>query len=116
MRAFEQADVPGRTRMLTDDVLMEMPPMVNWFTGPGSYGQFMTWVFDVGGTDWRLTQVAANGRPGFATYRRAEGGYQLRTLQILTVTADGISRSTVFHEPEVFASFGLVTRLDARTG
>lgn len=116
MRAFEQADVPGLTQMLTDDVTMEMPPMVNWFTGPRSYGQFMSWVFDVGGTDWQLTQVAANGQPGFAAYRRAEDGYELHTLQILTVTADGISRNTVFQEPEVLASFGLATRLGARAG
>ena len=33
MKAFEDADVEGLKRLLTDDVLMEMPPMVNWFAG-----------------------------------------------------------------------------------
>jgi RNA polymerase sigma-70 factor, ECF subfamily len=113
MTAFEHADVEGLKRLLTEDVLMEMPPMINWFTGPGSYGLFMEWVFEHAGTDWRLTPVAANGQPGFAAYRRAGDGYELHTLQVFTVTAGGISRNSVFQDPEIFASFGLPARLDA---
>jgi RNA polymerase sigma-70 factor, ECF subfamily len=108
MQAFERADVEGLKRLLTEDVLMEMPPMVNWFTGPGNYGLFMDWVFEHAGTDWRLKPVAANGgQPGFAAYRRAGDGYELHTLQVFTVTAGGISRNSVFQDSEVFASFGL---------
>jgi len=113
MRAFERADVEGLKRLLTEDVLMEMPPMLNWFVGPGNYGQFMEWVFENAGTDWRLKAVAANGQPGFAAYRRAGGGYELHTIQIFTVTTDGISRNSVFQDAEVFASFGLAAGLDA---
>ena len=107
MKAFEQSDVEGLKRLLTEDVIMEMPPMLNWFTGPGNYGLFMQWVFEHAGTDWRLSAVAANGQPGFAAYRRVGDVYELHTLQIFTVTAVGISRNSVFQEPEVFASFGL---------
>src|SRR5579862_9299568 len=114
MRAFEHADVEGLKRLLTEDVLMEMPPMLNWFVGPGNYGLFMEWVFANAGTDWRLQPVAANGQPGFAAYRRAGDGYELHTLQIFTVTAEGISRNSVFQDPEVFASFGLAAGLDAQ--
>jgi RNA polymerase sigma-70 factor (ECF subfamily) len=113
MKAFEQADVDGLKRLLTRDVLMEMPPMINWFTGPGNYGLFMDWVFEVGGTDWCLKPVAANDQPGFAAYRRTGDGYELHTLQIFTVTAAGISRNSVFQDPEIFVSFGLATTLDA---
>ena len=42
------------------------------------------------------------------------GGYELHTLQIFTVTAEGISRNSVFQDSEVFASFGLAARLDAQ--
>jgi RNA polymerase sigma-70 factor (ECF subfamily) len=114
MKAFEQADVEGLKRLLTEDVIMEMPPMLNWFAGPGKYGLFMEWVFAQAGTDWSLQPVAANGQPGFAAYRRVGGGYELHTLQIFTVTAAGISRNSVFQDPEVFASFGLAARLDAQ--
>jgi RNA polymerase sigma-70 factor (ECF subfamily) len=113
MKAFETADVEGLKRLLTADVLMEMPPMLNWFIGPDNYGLFMDWVFDKAGTDWRLQAVAANGQPGFAAYRRVGGGYELHTLQIFTVTVEGISRNSVFQDSKVFASFGLAARLDA---
>jgi RNA polymerase sigma-70 factor (ECF subfamily) len=113
MQAFERADVEGLKRLLTEDVIMEMPPMLNWFAGPGNYGLFMEWVFEQGGTDWRLEPVTANGQPGFAAYRGVGGGYQLHTLQIFTVTADGISRNSVFQESEVFESFGLAAELSA---
>ncbi|WP_034086769.1 sigma-70 family RNA polymerase sigma factor [Streptacidiphilus albus] len=113
MKAFEQADVEGLKRLLTEDVLMEMPPMLNWFTGRDNYGLFMEWVFGAAGTDWRLRAVTANGgQPGFAAYQRVGDGYRLHTLQVFTVTAEGISRNSVFQDPEVFAAFGLPTELD----
>ena len=115
MEAFVRADVEGLKRLVTQDVLMEMPPMVNWFAGPGNYGLFMEWVFGAAGTDWRLKAVAANGQPGFAAYRRAGDGYELHTLQVFTVTAEGISRNSVFQDSEVFASFGLPAGLDAQS-
>lgn len=114
MKAFESADIEGLKRLLTEDVLMEMPPMLNWFVGRGNYGLFMEWVFGKSGTDWRLTAVAANGQPGFAAYHRVGGGYALHTLQIFTVTAEGISRTSVFQDDEVFAAFGLPARLAGR--
>ncbi|MBY8876036.1 sigma-70 family RNA polymerase sigma factor [Actinacidiphila acidipaludis] len=114
MTAFERADVEALKRLLTEDVLMEMPPMLNWFTGRADYGLFMEWVFDKAGTDWSLRAVGANGQPAFAAYRGVGDGYELHTLQVFTVTADGISRNSVFQDAEVFASFGLAARLDAR--
>jgi RNA polymerase sigma-70 factor (ECF subfamily) len=122
MKAFESADVEGLKRLLTDDVLMEMPPMLNWFVGQDNYGLFMEWVFEKAGTDWYLKPVTANGQPGFAAYRRVgvdvgagvDVGYELHTLQIFTVTAEGISRNSVFQDSEVFASFGLAAGLDAQ--
>jgi RNA polymerase sigma-70 factor, ECF subfamily len=113
MEAFERADVEGLKRLLTEDVLMEMPPMLNWFTGTGNYGLFMEWVFAAAGTDWSLKAVAANGQPGFAAYRRVGDAYELHTLQIFTVTAEGIARNSVFQDSEVFASFGLAGEIDA---
>jgi RNA polymerase sigma-70 factor (ECF subfamily) len=115
MKAFELADVEGLKRLLTEDVLMEMPPMVNWFSGRSNYGLFMEWVFGAAGKDWLLKEVAANGgQPGFAAYQRVGGGYELHTLQIFTVTAEGISRNSVFQGSEVFAAFGLPAGLDAQ--
>ena len=114
MRAFERADVEGLKQLLTADVLMEMPPMLNWFVGPTNYGIFREWVFDHAGTDWCLKPIAANGQPGFAAYRRVDSRYELHTVQLFTVTDEGISRNSVFQDPEVFASFGLAAALNAQ--
>lgn len=43
------------------------------------------------------------------SFEGAAGG---NTLQIFTVTAEGISRNSVFEDPEVFAAFGVPARLD----
>lgn len=107
MRAFESADVAGIKELLADDVLMEMPPMLNWFVGRHNYGLFMEWVFQANGTDWRLKRLGANRQPAFAAYVRSGTGYRLHTLQVFTVSANGISRLSVFQDDTVFASFGL---------
>jgi RNA polymerase sigma-70 factor (ECF subfamily) len=114
MKAFENADVDAIKQLLTEDVVMEMPPMLNWFAGPDNYGAFMEWVFENAGREWVLTAVAANGQAGFAAYRRVGDTYQAHTLQVFTVTARGVSRNSVFADPEIFATFGLPAELDAQ--
>lgn len=113
MAAFVRADIPGLLRLVTEDVLMEMPPMLNWFTGRENYASFMGWVFAVNGGDWRLLPVRANGQPGFAAYQRGDGGVlELHTLQVFTVGGGGISRVSVFQDAGVFAAFALAQQLD----
>ncbi len=56
--------------------------------------------------------MSANGQPAVAAYLRgASGAYELHTLQVLTVTVEGISRNSVFQDADVFAAFGLAPRL-----
>jgi RNA polymerase sigma-70 factor (ECF subfamily) len=114
MKAFAKADVEGLKRLLTEDVLMEMPPMVNWFVGRENYGIFMDWVFAENGSQWRFLPVGANAQPAFAAYNRGPGSvFELNTLQVFTVTKNGISRNSVFRDAEVFASFKLPAELEA---
>jgi RNA polymerase sigma-70 factor (ECF subfamily) len=107
MRAFLEADVEGLKQLLAADVLMEMPPMLNWFVGRDNYGVFMERVFMAAGTDWRLVSVSANGQPGFAAYRRTGEAYTLHTIQLFTVGPEGINRNSVFRDDDVFSCFGL---------
>jgi RNA polymerase sigma-70 factor (ECF subfamily) len=114
MAAFVRADIQGLLQVVTEDVLMEMPPMVNWFTGRENYASFMGWVFAVNGDAWRLLPVRSNGQIGFAAYRHGDGGVsELHTLQVLTVTDGGISRVSVFQDADVFADFGLAHKLES---
>jgi RNA polymerase sigma-70 factor, ECF subfamily len=112
MRAFVEADVEALKQLLAEDVLMEMPPMLNWFVGRHNYGLFMEWVFGAAGTDWRLESISANGQPGFAAYRRIGETYTLHTIQLFAVGPDGIIRNSVFQDDDVFNLFGLPFQLE----
>ncbi|MEV5503645.1 sigma-70 family RNA polymerase sigma factor [Nonomuraea fuscirosea] len=108
MRAFEAADVPALVRLLTDDAVLEMPPVPLWFLGRRDYGLFMRRVFDLRGTAWSLRRLTANGQPALAAYAPGPGGgHRLHTLQVLTVAGDRVARNVVFADPGVFQAFGL---------
>jgi RNA polymerase sigma-70 factor, ECF subfamily len=105
--AFEAADVDALVALLTDDAVLEMPPVPLWYRGRRDYGGFMTRVFARRGRHWRMLPISANGQPAFAAYCRGESGFRLHTLQVLTVTPAGVSHHVVFQDPQVFAAFQL---------
>jgi RNA polymerase sigma-70 factor (ECF subfamily) len=105
--AFERADVSALTALLADEVVLEMPPMWNWYVGPADYAGFMDRVYRTRGTDWRSVPLWANGEAGFAAYR--DGA--LHTVQLLTVSRGRVLRTTVFQDDDVFALFDLSPRL-----
>jgi RNA polymerase sigma-70 factor (ECF subfamily) len=107
LAAFCGADVEGLVRLLADEVILEMPPMWNWYVGPGAYGAFMVRVFAMNGTDWRVVPVAANRQPAMAAYVRKENDYTLHTLQVFTVGHGGVVRTTVYQDSAVFTLFNL---------
>ncbi len=114
--AFEAADITALTRLLTQDAILEMPPMLNWYAGREAYAAFIARVWATRGTDWRMLPISANGQPGVAAYVRGDdGGYQRHTLQVFTVTRSGIRGNVVFADPAVFATFGLADRLELGT-
>jgi RNA polymerase sigma-70 factor (ECF subfamily) len=101
--ALERADVAGLTALLADDVVLEMPPMWNWYRGTHDFAAFMRRVFQLRGVDWRTVPLWANGEAGYAAYASGE----LRSVQILTVAAGRVTRLTVFQDETVFELFGL---------
>ncbi|WP_435822206.1 RNA polymerase subunit sigma-70 [Actinacidiphila alni] len=113
-RAFEAADVPGLVRLLTDDAVLEMPPVPLWYRGSRDYGLFMDRVFRMRGTGWATTPLTANGQPAFAAYApEPDGGLGLHTLQVLTVAGGRIAHNTVFADPRVFGAFRLPPRISS---
>jgi RNA polymerase sigma-70 factor, ECF subfamily len=105
--AFERADVPGLTALLADEVILEMPPMWNWYAGTAAYAGFMERVYRTRGTAWSSVPLWANGEAGFAAYCDGE----LHTVQILTVAGGLVRRTSVFQDPGVLALFDLPQRL-----
>ncbi|OIJ66419.1 RNA polymerase subunit sigma-70 [Streptomyces mangrovisoli] len=110
VRAFEAADVAALVRLLTDAVVLEMPPIPFWYRGGEHYGAFMEGVFARRGTGWRVRVVTAGGQPALAAYAPGPGrddGPVLHSVQVLTLLGDRIARNSVFVDPQVLASFGL---------
>ncbi|MET7479217.1 sigma-70 family RNA polymerase sigma factor [Streptomyces sp. NPDC005648] len=112
VRAFEAADVPALVRLLTDEAVLEMPPVPLWYRGSRDYGRFMDRVFALRGTGWGTTTLTANGQPALAAYApEPDGGHRLHTLQVFTVTGGRVARNVVFADPRVFEAFDLPPRL-----
>lgn len=114
MRAFEAADVPELVRLLTDDAIMEMPPVPLWYRGSRDYGLFMDRVFEMWGPGWAMRPLTANGQPTLAAYApEPGGGHRLHTLQVLTVTGGRVAHNVVFADPRVFQAFDLPERISS---
>ncbi|NUR94268.1 MAG: sigma-70 family RNA polymerase sigma factor [Kribbellaceae bacterium] len=113
IRAFEAADVNGLTRLLTDQVVLEMPPAPLWFVGRDAYGEFMERVYAMRGPDWRLLPTVANEQPAIGAYALGDDGrFHAHSLQVFTVTKTGITHNVVFFGQELFAYFGLPSHLE----
>jgi RNA polymerase sigma-70 factor (ECF subfamily) len=108
VQAFEAADVDALVALLTDDVVLEMPPVPLWYSGRADYAAFIRRVFDMRGVGWRMVPTAANGQPAVAAYT-PDG--RLHTLQVFTVVDGRIAHTVVFGDPAVFAAFELPTTL-----
>jgi len=109
LAAFEAADVPGLTRLLADDVALEMPPVNLWLAGRAHYREFMERIFDMRGAGWRLLPVNANGSTALAAYAPdpAGGGVRAHSLQVFEVAGGLVRRCVTFVDPAVFPLFGL---------
>jgi RNA polymerase sigma-70 factor, ECF subfamily len=105
--AFENADIASLKELLTEDVVWEMPPVPNWFTGRDAIGQLVVAQCPAGPGDRVMIPVRANGQPGFGFYRRSGDAYVGYAVQVLTVTKAGISKVVAFHDRSLFALFGL---------
>ncbi len=113
IRAFESADVDALVTLLTEDAILEMPPVPLWYAGRVNYGRFIARIFAMRGSGWRMIAAQANGQPALAAYCPDDSGaLRLHTLQVLTVTGQGIAHNVVFQDPRVFGNFQLATVLE----
>lgn len=121
LRAFEAADVPALVELLTEEAILEMPPVPLWYRGRRDYGAFIRRVFGLRGTGWVMRPLTANGgQPALAAYApepaseppsESAGGYRLHTLQVLTVTGGRVAVNVVFADPRVLGAFDLPGRI-----
>ncbi|MDM7830330.1 sigma-70 family RNA polymerase sigma factor [Cellulomonas edaphi] len=109
--AFVGTDLAALASLLTDDVVLEMPPVAVWYRGPADYVAFIARALELRGTDWRMRPVAANGQPAVAAYTRVDGAYARHSLQVFDVVAAGIRRAVVFTEAATLDAFGIPAEL-----
>jgi RNA polymerase sigma-70 factor (ECF subfamily) len=104
IKAFEAADVNTLVSLLTEDAILEMPPVPLWFQGRVDYGRFMAAFYARRGTEYRAVPTLANTQPALVLYGPDGTPH---TLQVFTVTPQGIAHNVVFADPAVFKAFGL---------
>jgi RNA polymerase sigma-70 factor (ECF subfamily) len=108
--AFERADITALTRLLTEDVVWQMPPNPSWFAGRDSVIGLLTAKLHHKRT--RLVPVRANGQPAFAMYLNGEAF----SVQVITLRGPAIAAVTAFHDSALVQRFGLPRFHDRERG
>jgi RNA polymerase sigma factor (sigma-70 family) len=90
--AFEHADVRRLVDLVSDDVVLEMPPQPGTYHGRAAVLGFLAGKIE--GRVWRLVATRANGQAAFECHLR-EG---LHALHVLTFRGGRVARITVFLE------------------
>ena len=107
-RAYDEGDVDGVVALLTDDVLLAMPPIPLEYQGREPTARFLTVVAFREGRTYRLIATRANGQPAFGIYVRDRhtGIARAAGLQVLTLAGHRICGITRF-DNSVLPRFGL---------
>ncbi len=117
-RAFEEYDMEGLVRVLTEDALWEMPPFAQWFRGARDIADLVTTHCPAERAgDMRLVPTSANGAPALALYMRgADGVHRAFNLHLPVVTADGVAHVTAYFGDAHFTALGLPLELAPDAG
>jgi RNA polymerase sigma-70 factor (ECF subfamily) len=106
VRAYTSADIDALLALLTDDVIVAMPPVPLEYHGREDAARFYARVIRKDRT-YDLVPTRANGQPAFGTYLRAPNGVRHGAgVIVLTLAGDRIRAVTRF-ENSVLPSFGL---------
>ncbi len=112
--AYESADIDALVALLTDDVVMSMPPVPLEYQGLDPVLQFLTTIVFRENRTYRLVPTRANGQPAFAPYVLDPHGGQAHAagLVVLALAGGKVSAMTRF-DNSVLARFGLPRTLPA---
>jgi RNA polymerase sigma-70 factor (ECF subfamily) len=106
-RAYELGDVAAMVGLLTDDVVLTMPPAPLEYQGRDLVARFFATVAFREGRTYRLVPARANGQLALATYlREPEGRPAASGLLVLMLDGERICAMTRFGG-DVLPSFGL---------
>jgi RNA polymerase sigma-70 factor (ECF subfamily) len=113
VHAYESGDLDALVALLTDDVLVSMPPIPLEYQGRDVVARLFASIFR-SGRRVDLVPTRANGQPAFGAYLRASTGVRHGAgLFVLTLTGDRIGAFTRF-DNNVLPWFGLPRSLPSR--
>jgi RNA polymerase sigma-70 factor (TIGR02960 family) len=113
VQAYESADLDALVDLLTDDVLVSMPPMPFEYQGRDAAARFSASIFG-SGRRFDLVGTRANGQPAFGLYLHAPTGIRHGTgLMVLTLAGNRIAAMTRF-DKSALPWFGLPRSLPGR--
>jgi len=100
--AWERADVGAVVALLADDVVLAMPPYLEWYEGRDAVGRFLGQAPLAPGKRWSCSPTTANGQPAVAKHRWDEqvGAWLAHSLSVLSLDdSGGILRIDAFLDP-----------------
>ena len=114
--AWERGDVASLVALLTDDVVLTMPPIPTWFQGREAVATFLAGLPARAGTELAPRPAA---RERTARLRRrtswtaSAAVFTAHAIEVVGVRGDRISELHAFLSPGSFAAFGLPAELPA---
>jgi RNA polymerase sigma-70 factor (TIGR02960 family) len=111
-RAYADGDVDGLIALLTDDVLMTMPPIPLEFLGRDLVAQFLRSAIFQPGVTCKPVPTRANGQPALVIYLPDEQSGNLRASGMLVFTLSGTRVSAITRfDDTVLPRFGVPATL-----
>ena len=94
-RAYEMADIGALIALLTEDVLLTMPPAPMEYAGRELVGEFLATVVFEPGLRFRMVPVRANGQPALGVYAREPSAATFEPTGVLVFTLAGAKVSAI---------------------
>jgi RNA polymerase sigma-70 factor (ECF subfamily) len=96
VRAYAAGDIDALVALLTDDIVVSMPPIANEYHGHDAVGRFYASIIRQGRT-YEFVPTRANGQPALATYLRDSSGVRRAAgVAVLTLSGERICAVTRF--------------------
>ncbi len=107
MAAVEEHDLGAMAALLADEVRTTMPPYPVWYQGRPAVLRALSTSWDETSPEYvgrfRTVEITANAQPAVAVY----ADQQAFAISVLTIEHGRITEITAFHDPNLFAAFGL---------
>jgi RNA polymerase sigma-70 factor (ECF subfamily) len=93
-------------RLVTEDVLFEMPPVAAWSVGRVAYRHFMDHLFASRGSTWQVQRSSANHQPALVVHHVTDAGPRPHSVQLLdTDRAGRVAHVLVYYDPALVDLF-----------